>query len=118
MTNPCAFYDNGICKFASNKAGIKVRTYEESCKACLSGKPVIQGLIQLEKFNQRTIPKYNMQKPTMCCEDISLPTEEGFEGLIVGVVCMPSNYTSMCECYYQFKDGQWRRFHNECQSRV
>jgi hypothetical protein len=48
----CKYFDSGICKLASNKAGMQVRTYEQTCHACLSGKNVIQGLITLEKFNQ------------------------------------------------------------------
>ena len=114
----CEFYDNGICKYASQKAGMPIKTYEDSCKACLSGKPVIQGLIQLEKFNRRTRPQYVTEKSTICCESVSLPTEEGFEGMIIGVVCMTSSFSTLCECYYQYTNGEWKRFHNECQPRV
>ena len=114
----CKFYKKGVCSFASQKAGITVHTNDDACKACLSGKPVIQGLINLEKFNRKTIPSYSVEKPTICCEDISLPTEEAFEGMIVGSVCMTDGYSTMCECYYQYKNGEWRRFHNECQPRM
>lgn len=111
----CQFYDKGFCKFASNKAGIPIPTYDKSCQACLSGKPVIEGLITVEKFKQRTRPKYLVTVNTICCDKVDLPLiSDPFEGMIEGVVCMSSDYTSMCECYYQYLNGKWEKYHNEC----
>ena len=48
----CSFFDNGICRAASTKAGLDIPTYERSCIACLEGKPVIDGLITIELHKQ------------------------------------------------------------------
>lgn len=55
----CSFFDNGICRLASSKAQIEVPTYESTCKACMEGHYVIDGLVtvQLHKLgrNHKTV---------------------------------------------------------------
>ena len=48
----CAFLENNKCLKASHVAGFEVTTYEATCKACLSGVDVINGLITVERFHR------------------------------------------------------------------
>lgn len=48
----CPFYDDSVCLQASSKAGFQVTTYEDTCKACLSGIYVTDGLITVEKHKR------------------------------------------------------------------
>lgn len=48
----CPFHVEGSCSLASRKAGFQVTTYEATCKACLSGIYVIDGLITVERHKR------------------------------------------------------------------
>lgn len=114
----CMHFRKGLCLKASKLAEKNIPTYESTCEACLSGKApqerILQGLILLDKANTSMVEIAALEKSANCCNSLSIPTEQGIEGLITGVVCMSKVTNKLCECYYQFTNGKWIPFHNEC----
>jgi hypothetical protein len=51
----CPHLRNGNCNIAKAKAGFDVPTHESTCKACLSGIYVFDGIIILEKIRRGDI---------------------------------------------------------------